>query len=67
MVGLRKSGNEPPGSLNYLVLINTVAEDERRLATGWTARVCPECRRGGDFSSLLPSCPDWYWGPHSLL
>jgi hypothetical protein len=38
-----------------------------RLITGWTIRwlgVIPG--RGWEFSSLTP-CPDWLWGPHSLL
>ena len=42
------------------------AVDARRLATGWTARVQSRVSEGW-IVSFVPSCPDWSWGPLSLL
>ena len=46
--------------------VGQVAQAARRWATGWTARVRSRVSEGWRFFFAL-SCPDWSWGPLSLL
>ena len=49
-----------------VTFVGQVAQAARRLATGWTARVRSRVSEGWRLF-FTASCPDWSWGPLSLL